>query len=436
MKPTQTINKKITSWLEKAPTFIFCSYAIIAAFITYFCMYAFRKPFTAGTFSGLTIWLLDFKIVLITSQLLGYALSKNLGIKIVSEMKSKYRVRGLFLMILWAEAALFLFAVVDNTTVKIIALFLNGIPLGMVWGLVFSFLEGRKTSELLGAGLSCSYIIASGAVKSVGKWWLTQGIDEFWMPVITGLCFFPLYALSVWALSLIPSPTEDDIAARVKRAPMSSKERKTFIKQFFPGLFLLTFLYFFLTAYRGVRDDFAVEIWGGLGYGAKPYIFTVSELPIALVVMFFLALLYLVKNNRIGFFLTHGMMLGGTILIGIATFLFDANFINGATWMITVGLGMYLAYVPYGCVLFDRLIATFGVTATAVFMIYLTDAVGYIGTVSITMYKNFAHNDISMLQFFRYFSYVTSIVCSLCFIGSAIYFKNKTKHVHEEGNEE
>jgi hypothetical protein len=31
-------------------------WASLAAFCTYFCMYAFRKPFTAGTFEGMTVW--------------------------------------------------------------------------------------------------------------------------------------------------------------------------------------------------------------------------------------------------------------------------------------------------------------------------------------------------------------------------------------------
>ena len=74
-------------------------------------------------------------------------------------------------------------------------MFLNGIPLGMVWGLVFSFLEGRKTSDLLGAGLSCSYIVASGAVKAVGLGFVGIGVSEFWMPALTGGCFLPLFLL-------------------------------------------------------------------------------------------------------------------------------------------------------------------------------------------------------------------------------------------------
>merc|ERR1711976_223232 len=133
-----------------------------------------------------------------------------------------------------------------------------------------------------------------------------------------------------------------------------------------------------------------------------------------------------------GLFVTHYIMLAGTLLIGVSTLLYDFQIINGAVWMILVGLGLYLGYVPYGCVLFDRLIAAFGVTATAVFMIYVTDAVGYIGTIAVNLYKNFSHNEMSMLTFFRYFSYVTSILCSVCFIASLVYFMYFAKDRHKK----
>ena len=71
-------------------------------------------------------------------------------------------------------------------------------------------------------------------------------------------------------------------------------------------------------------------------------------------------------------------MLVGSAVVGILTFLFQAEVIGPKVWMIGIGLGLYLAYVPYGCMLFDRMIAALGVVATAGFMIYVTDAFGYV----------------------------------------------------------
>ncbi len=84
--------------------------AAAAAFCTYFCMYAFRKPFTAGTFEGQSVFGFDFKAVLVIAQLLGYMLSKFIGIKVISEMRSERRAAAILGLIFTAEAALVGFA--------------------------------------------------------------------------------------------------------------------------------------------------------------------------------------------------------------------------------------------------------------------------------------------------------------------------------------
>lgn len=391
------------------------------AFSTYFAMYSFRKPFAAAHFSGAVIGPLDLKSALIISQLVGYALSKMLGIKFNSEMKPSQRAWALVLLIAWAEAALLLFAVLPPQG-KVVAIFLNGLPLGTVWGVVFSFLEGRRTSEILGAGLSCAYVVASGAVKSIGKTLLEHGISESWMPAVTGALFLPVFLAAVYGLSLLPPPNEGDVAHRTHREPMGPEERREFVRRYAFGLVLLVITYFFLTAYRDFRDNYAAEIWADLGRGDQAAVFTITELPIALSVMVVLGMLYLVKDNRRGLMLTYVIMASGALLVGAGTLLFDAGVIGPTAWMMAVGLGLYLGYVPYGSVLFDRTIAALGTVATAVFLIYVSDAVAYGGSVLVVLYKNLGQADISKLQFFRYFSYAMSATCLVALAISGRYF--------------
>jgi hypothetical protein len=146
-------------------------------------------------------------------------------------------------------------------------------------------------------------------------------------------------------------------------------------------------------------------------------------------VMFVLGLLYLVRNNKRGLFLTYVIMASGAIIIGLGTMLFDGGMIGPKLWMTLVGLGLYLGYVPYGCVLFDRTIAALGIVATAVFLIYVSDAVAYAGAVLVVLYKALGQADISKLEFFRYFSYATSIVCLLGLVISGQYFIRRARKV-------
>ncbi len=416
----------VTRWLARASPGLFASYAVAMAFTTYFAMYSFRKPFAAAHYSGETFWTLDLKSALIISQLCGYALSKFLGIKFNSEMAPKRRAWALVVLIVWAELALLLFAILPPPG-KVFALFLNGLPLGTVWGVVFSFLEGRRTSEILGAGLSSAYVVASGAVKSIGALLLGTGISEAWMPAVTGLMFLPIFFAAVYGLSLLPPPSTEDVAARTEREPMSAVERRAFLRRFLPGLLLLVLVYLFLTSYRDFRDNYAAEIWADLGSNQQAGVFTLTEIPIAISVMLVLGFLYLVKNNKRGLFLTYVIMSTGALMIGVSTLLFDAGMLGPTAWMTMVGLGLYLGYVPYGCVLFDRTIAALGIVATAVFLIYVSDAVAYGGSVAIVLYKTLGQAAISKLQFFRYFSYVTSAVCLVFLAISGSYFLRRAR---------
>jgi len=385
-------------------------------------MYAFRKPFSAAQYSGHELWGLDLKAALVISQIIGYTLSKYIGIKVCSEATPARRTVLLVTLILIAEAALILFGLVPWRW-QFAVMFLNGLPLGMVWGLVVSYLEGRRTSELLLAGLSCSFIVSSGAVKSVGsKLLTTYQVPEAWMPALTGAIFLVPYLISVWLLKQIPQPSEADIAARVEREPMSHRERLAFVKQFLPGLILLFSFYFFLTAYRDLRDNYAAEIFVQLGYAKTPEIFALTELPAAFGVMIALAALNLIKDNRWGLLGAYGIMVTGCLLLGVATLLYDHGVINGVTWMILVGLGAYLAYVPYGSVLFDRLIAATHVVGTAVFAIYVADALGYTGSIGVLLFKNYSQRTVAWFDFMRSFSYLMCLLGVVCLSSSALYF--------------
>ena len=388
-------------------------------------MYAFRKPFTAGEFDTMVALPLlppvHYKIVLVISQVFGYTVSKFIGIKVVSELAAARRGLAILVLIAWAELALLGFAMAP-TPWDAVFLFLNGVPLGMIWGLVFGFLEGRQASELLGAGLSASYIVASGVVKSIGAKLIDMGVPEQWMPVTTGLLFLVPMIFFVALLRAIPPPSAQDEALRIRREPMDGRARRQFFQSFAPGLLGLIGLYILLTSYRDFRDNFAREIWGAVGFADQPEIFAIAEIPIALIVLVALALLMRIRDNRRALAIVHLMMAFGSALIGILTLAHAAELISPTIWLIGVGVGLYLGYVPFGCILFDRLIACVGWPGTAAFMIYLSDSFGYLGSVGVLLYKNFGQSELSWLEFFELFSYVTSIGCTAAFLYSMFYF--------------
>jgi hypothetical protein len=399
-------SRLLATRLTTAPPVAFVLYAGAAGFATYFCMYAFRKPFAAATFADASFLgtRVNLKTAFIISQILGYTLSKYIGVKVCSETAHSRRAYLLVTLILCAESALLLFALTPPS-VQAVALFFNGLPLGLVWGLVVSYLEGRRTSEILLASLSCSFIVSSGIVKDVGLWLLRSGVSESWMPFAVGLLFLPPFLASVWFLNQLPPPDVADIAVRVRREPMNGKQRREFVRRFFLGLLPLMVVYFFLTAYRDFRDNFGTELFGELGYRNEMALFARTEIPVALSVMTAMALLNLVADNRLGLLAAYGYTIGGLLLTGMATLLLDYQIIGGLVWTILVGFGAYLAYVPFNSVLFDRLMAWTRGGGTAVFTIYLADAAGYTGSVGVQLYKDLFQSNVSRLDFYRGFTY-------------------------------
>lgn len=418
----------VTRWLQRAPPSLFALYAIAAAFGTYSCMYGFRRPFAAATFEGtLEVPLLppvDLKIAYIIAQVVGYCISKFLGIKVVSEMPPARRAWAIVVCIGLAEAALLLFGVLPAPW-SALALVLNGLPLAMVWGLVFGFLEGRRISDLLGAGLSASLIVASGLAKTVGRLVLEAGVSEEWMPFVAGGVFLPPLLLCVWMLAKIPPPTEEDERQRTRRAPMDAEARRRFFVALAPGLIALTLAYVVLTAYRDFRDNFARELWDALGYAGAPSILTTAEVPVAIGALLAVGAVMVVRDNRRALMIIHGVLVAGALLTGVSTLLFQAGLIGPAPWMICVGLGLYVAYVPFNCVLFDRLIGAVGSVATAGFLIYVTDAFGYLGSVLLLLYRNFGQPDLSWVDFFAQFSIFAALSCGILYLVSAEYFRRR-----------
>ncbi|AIT80070.1 membrane protein [Novosphingobium pentaromativorans US6-1] len=417
----------LREWLAQGHPWALALYAGLASFAAYSAMYAFRKPFTAATYADVAGWegVIDFKIALVIAQVAGYAVSKIIGVKIVSEMVAARRGVAIVGLIGLAWVALVLFAVLPIAW-KVAALFLNGLPLGMIWGIVFGYVEGRRTSEVIAAVLCASFIVASGVVKSAGVWLMTHlQIGEFWMPAATGALFFPLLILAVIGLAQLPPPSAEEQAERMARPPMAAEARRAFLREYGPGVAVLVFAYVLFTALRDLRDNFAAEIWTELGYAGVSEVFSASEIPVAVVTLAILASLVLVRDNRRALVAIHAIVMAGAVLIGGSTLAFQFGALGPLPWMILSGLGLYLGYAPFNAMLFDRLVAATRRAGTAGFLIYVADASGYVGSVTLTLLRNMPGISMDWLHFFIWLAYATAGICLSMATISLVYFMNK-----------
>jgi hypothetical protein len=395
------------------------------AFLAYSSIYAYRKPFTVATFEGLRIWGISYQTLLIKIQLKSYKLSNFFEIKIIAELKRIGRWRISILLIGIAWVSLLVFAILPAPW-GMICLFINGFVLGFMWGIVFSYIEGRRATDFIGAAMAVSFIFAGGFTRSIAKWvMIGWGVSEQWMPFVTGLVFIIPLLLFIYLLEKIPPPDKDDIKERTERRPMSKAERRKFLQLFAGGITMVAITYLFLTIMRDIRDNYMANIWNELGYGNNYAVFTQTETITSLVVLLIIGLLVLVRKNMQALRVSHFVILVGLLLAGISSWFFIMEKISGLVWMQLVSLGLYMGYIPFNCIFFERMIAVFRIGGNVGFLIYLIDAFGYLGSVLVMLSKEFVNWQLNWSQFYSYGVIAGSIISIAGITGSWFYFNRK-----------
>ncbi len=246
--------------------------------------------------------------------------SKFAGIKIISELQPQQRIRLVAGLILFAQLALLGFALVPYPY-NFFFLFLNGLPLGMVWGVIFSFLEGRRFTEILGMGLSISIIAASGILKTIYLeiQALLPGSRNSGCPSLSGCYSSPHLFIYLDAVRH-PCTGRDRQTPAGGAPPMTPADKSEIIRNYWPGLLCILLIYCLLTTMRDFRDNFSVEIWNEIG---GPHwhrgILAQTELISTVIVVACVSTLSLIRNNIRGLWATKGLIAIGILLTGAST---------------------------------------------------------------------------------------------------------------------
>ncbi|MCW3074172.1 MAG: hypothetical protein JWP69_1241 [Flaviaesturariibacter sp.] len=402
-------------------------FAAIVCFAAYASITAFRKAFNVASFEGARLFGLEYKTVLVITQVIGYMLSKFYGIAFISGLKRYGRAKLIFLLVGISWIAWLLFAVIP-APYNFWTLALNGFPLGMLWGIVFSYVEGRRATDFIAAALAVSFIFGPGLAKSVALWVMSDwGVSEYWMPFMTALVFLLPLVLFVWLLEKIPPPDANDVAHRTARVPMTAADRKAFLKTFLPGVVLLVIIYIFVTVLREVRDAFMADMWRSSGEVFQPSVFAQTEMIISISILILIASMVAVRNNQKAFLMAQGIMLAGFILSGMMTLLYQQGSVSTFWWMTSMGLGLYMTYIPYNSILFDRMLASFKYAANVGFLIYVADAFGYLASISVLLTKTVLKLQVDWLHFYSSLVLFTSVTGTVAICCSLVYFHRKHK---------
>ena len=404
------------------PDWLFVLWAGGMALLSYSLVYALRKPFTAAEFSGLQVWGMDYKIAVSIIQLVGYVSAKLLGIKFISELKAKNRLPFIIGSALLSELSLLAFALLP-LPINVVALYFNGLSLGCMWGVIFSFLEGRRTTDLLASIMGVSMALSSGVAKSLGLYALnTLHVSEFWMPAFIGAMEFPLLSLCGWALTKLPAPTAEDISQRTERVVLDGRGRWQMFVRFMPLLLMLFGANMLLTVQRDIKEDFIVCIIDV--HTISSWLFAQTD---TIATIFLLTVFALLGRMRNHLQVLVSLLVLSTIGMGTLAFIganFHALALPTWLWLFLQSVGIDIAYLSFQTIFFERFIACFKVKGNVGFFIITIDFVGYLGTLALLMVKQTLATSVRWDVFYNQLSVVFGVTCCLAFAGSLVYILN------------
>lgn len=401
------------------PDWLFVLWAGGTALLSYSLVYALRKPFTAAVFDGLQVAGMDYKIAVSMVQLLGYVVAKLLGIKYISELKPEGRLKFIIGSAALSEASLLAFGLLP-VPYNIIALFFNGLSLGCMWGVIFSFLEGRRTTDILASIMGVSMALSSGLAKSLGLYALnTLHVSEFWMPALIGALAFPLLCLTGWMMTRFPSPSAADIASRSVRVTLDGRQRWELFRRFMPLLIMLFAANLLLTVQRDIKEDFIVCIIDVSQVSS--WAFAQIDSIATLVMLAAFALLATTYDHLKVLCILLVLSTAGMGTLAFITANFEELAIPVHIWLFLQSLCLDIAYLSFQTIFFERFIACFKIRGNVGFFIITIDFVGYLGTLALLFFKEYFASHINWAVFYNQMSVWVGITCCIAFMGSLVY---------------
>ena len=404
---------------QKVSNALFIVWAGGAALVSYALVYALRKPFTAATFEGLEFLGMDYKTATSIVQIAGYVLSKLLGIKLVSELQRRHRLPFLIGSVAMAELSLLAFGLLPVPW-NIVALFFNGLSLGCMWGVIFSYLEGRRLSGVLASVMGMSIACSSALAKSAGLYLIRDlGVDPFWMPAVIGGVAFVLLVVLAFVLNALPDPSAEDRAACAERVPMDGRQRRQIFLRFAPLLTMLFAANLFVTVIRDIKEDFLVNIVDTSQLSAWAFS-GVDAVVTAIILLLFLAVSLIRSHLNVLCTLLVLVLVSMFALVYVA-WNYDWLALSPLAWLFVQSLGVYTAFLSFQTLFFERFVACYHIRGNVGFFIVTIDFIGYVGTVGVLVFKELFAGELDWLAFYNSMVVWLGLASCLLFAGSLLW---------------
>ena len=413
----------------------------LLASLCYSFAYFWRQPmFLVPSFETMTLGGIPLQSWMALSQTIGYGLAKAPGAILVSQIKPSSRLKLLWALLVGGALFSSVAVAYGSPIVVVLMVFLSALPASLVFTLLLQFGEGRVGTDVIGGMMNLATVLSSAASRTAASSLMkkSSALPSRVVPLLLGGCALAPALVVAWFVSRVPPPSAEESASRSKRRPMSAAERRAFFRTYFVGIVCITLAYGALTAYRSFRDFFAKELYDALhGGSVDPSLYFLCDLPGAVISSLSLMAITRVSSNRKAVYWMHAIAIASCGLMGAAALLLSCNAISGTAFMVLVGIAIYSSYAPISTTFYDRVFGATKTEGTMTPFIFMSDAAGYVGSISILCAKTFGSGEkIPFVSFFLAFSYALAIGMAILFVLSLFFYRRKLERGsrNESGN--
>ena len=165
-----------------------------------------------------------------------------------------------------------------------VSAFLGALPCSVLYGAIFSYIEGRRSTDILIAAMNFTLIAAGGASRSTAAALIAAGVPPYLMPAVAAVGAAVVAIPLLHVVARLPSASQLDVEQRSQRGAMSCKQKLELFRHYRFVVPAMIVAYTIIMGLRQYRDFFAVELYAqALGYTASSWTYLVFDLPGALL---------------------------------------------------------------------------------------------------------------------------------------------------------
>lgn len=122
---------------------------------------------------------------------------------------------------------------------------------------------------------------------------------------------------------------------------------------------------------RDIKEDFLVNIIDVSEY--SPWLFAKIDSVVTLIILVVFGLMVFVKDNLKALSILFGLIIMGMIVMSVVSFGQERFQLPPVVWLFVQSLCLYIAYLTFQTIFFDRFIACFKIHGNVGFFIVTTD---------------------------------------------------------------